>query len=206
MLLTLKQFAFRDCNSILIQRKWDNEGSKVHFESGVRMGNGTFNLMISLLPARVIKLLEFIGFSGNKQMGLQDLMAGSKMTGLRQVLCVMTLLGYHLIVCYVLSAREGDLKFCDDVLEQQLSVSCCHQILFLHFLLIIVNGAIYGSSEMAPVKIASCGFFTIKINFFSPATILQIPFCHKNDSWSFLPEKKIFGSKNCCFVEQKPQF
>lgn len=30
------------------------------------MGLGTFNLMISLLPGRVIKLLEFIGFSGNK--------------------------------------------------------------------------------------------------------------------------------------------
>lgn len=40
----------------------------MHFESGVRMGVGTFNLMISLLPARVIRLLEFIGFSGNKVM------------------------------------------------------------------------------------------------------------------------------------------
>lgn len=38
----------------------------MHFESGVRMGVGTFNLMISLLPARIIRLLEFIGFSGNK--------------------------------------------------------------------------------------------------------------------------------------------
>lgn len=74
----------------------------MHFESGVRMGIGTFNLvriqlrlqlsyitiiiyiyilfyrkyfyffnyilfqMISLLPARIIKLLEFIGFSGDK--------------------------------------------------------------------------------------------------------------------------------------------
>lgn len=79
--------------------------------------------MISLLPARVIKLLEFIGFSGNKQMGLQDLMTGSKMTGLRQVLCVLTLLGYHLIVCYVLSHQEGDLELCNEMLEQQLSVS-----------------------------------------------------------------------------------
>lgn len=86
------------------------------------MGNGTFNLMISLLPARVIKLLEFIGFSGNKQMGLDDLLAGSKMTGLRQVLCVMTLLGYHLIVCYVLSHQDGDLDFCNEVLNQQLTV------------------------------------------------------------------------------------
>lgn len=87
------------------------------------MGNGTFNLMISLLPQRVIKLLEFIGFSGNKQMGIQDLMSGSKMTGLRQVLCVMTLLGYHLIVCYVLSHQEGDLNFCDELLNRQLTVS-----------------------------------------------------------------------------------
>lgn len=30
------------------------------------MGMGTFNLMVSLLPGRVIRLLEFIGFSGNK--------------------------------------------------------------------------------------------------------------------------------------------
>ena len=86
------------------------------------MGNGTFNLMISLLPTRVIKLLEFIGFSGNKQMGIEDLMKGSKMTGLRQVLCVMTLLGYHLIVCYVLSHQEGDLDFCDELLQKQLTV------------------------------------------------------------------------------------
>ena len=87
------------------------------------MGMGTFNLMISLLPGRVIKLLEFIGFSGNKRLGMQDLYSGAKMTGLRQVLCVMTLLGYNLIVCYVLSHQEGDLVFCEDILKKQLTVS-----------------------------------------------------------------------------------
>lgn len=86
------------------------------------MGMGTFNLMISLLPGRVIKLLEFIGFSGNKQVGMQDLIAGVRMSGIRQVLCVMTLLGYHLIVCYVLSHQEGDLEFCDEMLNEQLQV------------------------------------------------------------------------------------
>lgn len=59
-------FVTRECNTILNQRQWESESSRVHFESGVRMGLGTFNLMISLLPGRVIKLLEFIGFSGNK--------------------------------------------------------------------------------------------------------------------------------------------
>lgn len=87
------------------------------------MGVGTFNLMISLLPARVIRLLEFIGFSGNKQIGINDLKIGHQMDGIRKVLCVMTLLAYNLIVCYVLSHQEGDLKLCDEILKKQLQVS-----------------------------------------------------------------------------------
>ncbi len=39
---------------------------KLHFEGGVRLGVGTFNLLMSLLPARVTKLLEFVGFSGSR--------------------------------------------------------------------------------------------------------------------------------------------
>lgn len=164
----------RQCSHILEKRNWEKESSKLHFESGVRMGVGTFNLMVSLLPARVIRLLEFIGFSGNKvsddqlyqfcsinciacdigwsillwiwscekcnarcdeilkiwcillfspqQMGLQDLKLGYEMDGIRQVLCVMTLLAYNLIVCYVLSHQEGDIEFCDQVLNKQLKV------------------------------------------------------------------------------------
>jgi hypothetical protein len=57
--------SYKDCQQILVKSRWENS-SRVHFESGVKMGIGTFNLMISLLPGRVIKLLEFIGFSGNK--------------------------------------------------------------------------------------------------------------------------------------------
>lgn len=66
---------------------------------------------------------EFNKFSPFQQTGLQDLLLGSQIDGIRQVLCVMNLLGYHLIVCYVLSHQEGDLKFCDQILNEQLSVS-----------------------------------------------------------------------------------
>lgn len=44
------------------------------------------------------------------------------MDGIRKVLCVMILLAYNLIVCYVLSHQEGDLAFCDEVLNEQLRV------------------------------------------------------------------------------------
>ncbi|XP_055922377.1 tetratricopeptide repeat protein 39B-like isoform X2 [Eupeodes corollae] len=112
--------SYKECMNILTQREWSSQSSQMHFESGVRMGMGTFNLMISLLPACVIKVLEFIGFSGNKKNGIDDLVTGYHLPGLRQVLCAMTLLGYHLIVCYVLSHQEGDLVFCDEILNKQL--------------------------------------------------------------------------------------
>lgn len=54
---------------------------------------------------------------------MDDLIAGYRMTGIRQVLCVMTLLGYNLIVCYVLTHQEGDLEFCDEILKGQLAVN-----------------------------------------------------------------------------------
>lgn len=56
----------------------------------------------------------------SQQSGMQDLVTGSQSAGIRQVLCVMTLLGYNLIVCYVLSHKEGDLRFCDELLVKQL--------------------------------------------------------------------------------------
>ena len=62
---------------------------------------------------------------------MQDLVTGYRMTGIRQVLCVMTLLGYHLIVCYVLSHEDGDLEFCDEILNAQLSVSMFTIYLFV---------------------------------------------------------------------------
>ncbi|XP_043281820.1 tetratricopeptide repeat protein 39B-like isoform X2 [Venturia canescens] len=115
--------SYKECLTILRTRKWENEMHRVHFESGVRMGIGTFNLMISLLPGRVIKLLEFIGFSGDKNYGLKELKIGyEEHRGIRQVLCSMTLLSYNLIVSFILSHADGDLEWCERALHEQLSL------------------------------------------------------------------------------------
>ncbi|KAH0951255.1 hypothetical protein HN011_011384 [Eciton burchellii] len=115
--------SYKECMIILKSRKWKNNARKVHLESGVRMGIGTFNLMISLLPTRIIKLLEFIGFSGDKEYGLAELKAGYReKRGLRQILCVMILLSYNLIVTFVLSHSDGDLDWCEQVLQDELSL------------------------------------------------------------------------------------
>ena len=59
-------YIFRECWNILQHRTWEDDVHKNDFESGVRFGVGTFNLMISLLPPRITRLLEFIGFGGKK--------------------------------------------------------------------------------------------------------------------------------------------
>ena len=115
--------SYKECLIMLNSRKWENDVHKVHFESGVRTGIGAFNLMISLLPARITKLLEFIGFSGDKDYGLAELEAGYKeRKGLRHVLCAMILLFYHLILSFILSHTDGDLEWCDKVLKDELSL------------------------------------------------------------------------------------
>ncbi|CAH1100190.1 unnamed protein product [Psylliodes chrysocephalus] len=112
--------SYKDCHQILLNRNWEKDPTKKHYEGGVRVGIGVFNLMISMLPARVIKLLEFIGFSGNKQKGLTELTIGCETEGLRQILCIMAVLGYNLIVLHVLSHREGDIKLCKDIIDKRL--------------------------------------------------------------------------------------
>lgn len=59
--------------------------------------------MISQLPTRILKLLEFIGFSGNKQLGLQELEIGCRQWDtLRGPLCSIVLITYHTFILFIL--------------------------------------------------------------------------------------------------------
>lgn len=51
---------------------------------------------------------------------MQELQEAYDMQGLRQILSVMTLLGYHLFVMYVLTHQEGDIKLCVEILQKEL--------------------------------------------------------------------------------------
>ncbi|KAK4468056.1 hypothetical protein MN116_008231 [Schistosoma mekongi] len=94
---------YRICWRILKYRNWQNEISKSAFESGVHLGVGAFNLMISMLPRRVLKLLEFVGFSGDRHFGLEQLRLGAEMQdSLRGPLCSLLLLAYDLYATHML--------------------------------------------------------------------------------------------------------
>ncbi|KAK9970887.1 hypothetical protein ABG768_026792 [Culter alburnus] len=95
----------------------DNHG---HFEGGVKLGVGAFNLMLSLLPTRTLRLLEFVGFSGNKEFGLQQLQEGSSEHTFRSFLCNMLLLCYHTFMSFILGTGEGDVDDAEKLLQPYL--------------------------------------------------------------------------------------
>ena len=63
----LCDFFFRECNRMLQKRNWEKDSHKVHFESGVRMGIGAFNLVSDVAAVfekrEVLDLVFFFFFS-----------------------------------------------------------------------------------------------------------------------------------------------
>ncbi|VDL90769.1 unnamed protein product [Schistocephalus solidus] len=88
---------YRTCWKIHTNKDWGNSPSRAAFDCGVHMGVGAFNLLLSLLPSRVLSLLEIVGFSGNRDVGLKLLREGAKIRdGVRDPLCTLIILVYDL--------------------------------------------------------------------------------------------------------------
>ncbi|KAJ3146777.1 hypothetical protein HDU89_006032 [Geranomyces variabilis] len=75
---------YKSCYRFL-QRIFDEEGGAnglvknnvdEHFVSGILLGVGSFNVILSMLPAKVLRLFELIGFSGDRDFGLSRLEIG----------------------------------------------------------------------------------------------------------------------------------
>lgn len=110
--------SYKECMQMLAARNWEDSREKRHFESGVHMGVGAFNLMISQLPTRILKLLEFIGFSGNKALGLRELQEGCGMWDtLRGPLCSIVLITYHTFILFILGLGDGDLELSQELVN-----------------------------------------------------------------------------------------
>lgn len=109
---------YKECLSILhILQKNRVEQQFFHeFEGGVKLGIGAFNLMLSLLPARIIRLLEFIGFSGNRELGLLQLQEGASGRSMRSPLCCLTILSFHTYISLILGTGEVNLVEAESLL------------------------------------------------------------------------------------------
>ncbi|XP_035377173.1 tetratricopeptide repeat protein 39B [Electrophorus electricus] len=146
---------YKDCQHVLNTSQGVCGDTEVYkqFEGGVRVGIGSFNLMLSLLPARILRLLEFIGFSGNREFGLAQLRDGAVGHSLRAILCVLTLLLYHTYVCLILGTGEGNLVEAEALLEPYLHKFPKGSIILFYSARIAV---LRGHFEKAQLKFQDC--------------------------------------------------
>ncbi|KAI8138446.1 hypothetical protein BJV82DRAFT_523321 [Fennellomyces sp. T-0311] len=110
-----------------------------HFTSGVALGIGCFNIVLSLLPATVLKVAEFIGFSSDRNHGLSVLESigdwgdyhGQRRSlpelqgpdeGLRRQLCDMVLLMYHIVLSRMIPLPNVDEIFAEQILDYNLAL------------------------------------------------------------------------------------
>uniref|UniRef100_A0A668AI97 Zgc:158403 n=1 Tax=Myripristis murdjan TaxID=586833 RepID=A0A668AI97_9TELE len=91
--------------------------SHIHLEGGILFGIGAFNLTLSLFPARILKILEFAGFSGDKEYGLSQLHDGATVMNLRSMLCGLLLLCYYTFLTFILGTGEGDVADAEQLLK-----------------------------------------------------------------------------------------
>ncbi|XP_071391137.1 tetratricopeptide repeat protein 39A [Centroberyx affinis] len=91
--------------------------SHIHLEGGIAFGIGAFNLTLSLFPARILKVLEFAGFSGDKEYGLSQLHDGATAMNLRSMLCALLLLCYYTFLTFILGTGEGEVADAEQLLK-----------------------------------------------------------------------------------------
>ncbi|XP_031132952.1 tetratricopeptide repeat protein 39B-like [Sander lucioperca] len=110
---------YKDCQALasVTNEMEKQKSTHIHFRGGVNMGIGSFNLMLSLLPSKVLRLMEFLGFSGDREMGLSELRKGAASNSLRSILSTLTLLMFHLYITVILGTGEGNLTEAEALLE-----------------------------------------------------------------------------------------
>ncbi|MEE6459096.1 hypothetical protein FKM82_000538 [Ascaphus truei] len=148
---------YKECHQVLrAAMNQDSKNSRETYyqvEGGVKLGIGAFNLMLSLLPARILRLLEFIGFSGNREFGLFQLREGASGASLRSILCVLTLLFYHTYISLILGTGESNLQEADMLLQPYLKKFPNGSIILFYAARIDI---LKGNFEQAEVTFQEC--------------------------------------------------
>lgn len=127
------------------------------FRSGVFLGSGCINMLLGLLPSKVLKIMDVFGYGGDVNEGLNLLArAGEWSTdpavkepgvsreeeGVRRCICDMTILVYHLVVSTFVPVSNVDIPYAEKVLNYHLE-RYPEGVFFLYF-----HGRLYSTLAM----------------------------------------------------------
>jgi len=90
------------------------------FVSGVLLGSGAFDLVLSLAPSSAVPVMKLFGFSGSRPRGLAALAEGGQLNGYAARICDLILLMYRLILVKLLAIHDSPLEDVERILSANL--------------------------------------------------------------------------------------
>ncbi|XP_028928469.1 gem-associated protein 6 isoform X2 [Ornithorhynchus anatinus] len=113
---------YRDCQEAILKIKSFHQTKAFkHLERGVKFGIGAFNLLLSLLPESALRLLNFVGYTGDRDLGLALLHQGAVGTSVRAIMCILTLQIYYNYLCLIFGVETNDFHSLEDLLTPYLT-------------------------------------------------------------------------------------
>ncbi|XP_028370155.1 tetratricopeptide repeat protein 39B-like [Phyllostomus discolor] len=114
--LGLSHQIYKDCQQILTQIPNKQQSTTYrHLVGGIKFGLGAFNLMLSLVPPKTLKLLDLVGYYGNKEVGLSLLHESASESHINNILSILTLLFYYNYICVVFGVENGNTSTIEDL-------------------------------------------------------------------------------------------
>jgi hypothetical protein len=79
-----------------------------NFRAAILLGKGVFDLLLPLLPPKVMQVFAFFGFRGDTKLGLAELGESASLSKcVRSPLSSLVILIYHLVVAFILPSVEN---------------------------------------------------------------------------------------------------
>ncbi|GAB1301353.1 Tetratricopeptide repeat domain 39D [Apodemus speciosus] len=98
---------YKDCQQVLELIPENQSKTHRHLNGGIKFGVGVFNLMFSLVPPKSLKLLNMVGYSGDRDVGLSLLHDSASEPHINNILSVFTLLFYYNYVRVVVGVEKA---------------------------------------------------------------------------------------------------
>ncbi|CAG2183713.1 unnamed protein product, partial [Oppiella nova] len=113
-----------ECKTILRTRTvWESETSRQHIEAGVRLASGLQHLLISHIPPKLLKIVNFLGYKGVESRAFQELSRTAfELPGISSRIAQIVLLFYWIAGqphgC--LGPKEQSLAFSEQIIDKEL--------------------------------------------------------------------------------------
>ncbi|XP_003472962.1 tetratricopeptide repeat protein 39B-like [Cavia porcellus] len=166
---------YKDCQQVVAYMSHSHSKAHRHLVGGIKFGLGAFNLMLSLVPPRTLKLLNIVGYSGDREVGLALLHESASELHINNILSVLTLLFYYNYIYVAFGIENISNSATENLLLTYLKrFPNCVILKFFHARLSMLRG----NFEKAQLKLQDCIFIQSEWKQVHHLCYWELMWCH----------------------------